>query len=340
MMNLIVAFRREVGRLLGSGSVRAKAPYRRRADLVLAAVVLAGSALSAPSPASADPLRFAIVTHGSGDAYWSTVRLGVDAAALQMNVSVTYQAPPTFDMGVMAKMIEAATATHPDGLIVSIPDPDALGPAIKQAVAAGIPVLAIDSGINEARPLGAMMFMGEEEYEAGVAAGKRMKAAGITSALCLNHEVGNADLDHRCEGFAKGFAGRVEVLAINQDPTESRNRILSALTTHKDVDGMLALGADAAAAMLQTLDAPGVRGRMKGVGTFDLSPQILQSVSDGKLLFGIDEQPYLLGYLPIVFMKLYHDYKLMPAADVNTGPNFVTQADAKAVLDLARKGLR
>ena len=309
--------------------------------LVFSAALLAACASSGVPAASADDVRFAIVTHGPGsDAYWATVKLGVNAAALQMGVSVTYQAPATFDMGAMAKMIEAATASRPDGLIVSIPDPDALGPAIKQAVAAGIPVLAIDSGINESRPLGAMMFMGEEEYDAGVAAGKRMKAAGITNALCLNHEVGNADLDHRCEGFTKGFAGYVEVLAINQDPTESRNRILSALATHKDVDGMLALGADSAAAMLQALDAPGVRGRLKGAATFDLSPQILQAIIAGKLLFGIDEQPYLLGYLPIVFMKLYHDYKLMPAVDVNTGPNFVTQADAQAVLDLSRKGIR
>ena len=304
------------------------------AGLVAAAALFGGHA-------AAEPMRLAIITHGSGsDAYWSSVKLGVEAAARQMGVSVTYETPPTFDMGRMAKMIEAATASHPDGLIVSIPDPDALGPAIKQAVAAGIPVLAIDSGIKESRPLGAMMFMGQEEYDAGVAAGERMKAAGITSALCLNHEVGNADLDHRCEGFAKGFGGRVGVLAINGDPTESRNRILSALATHKYIDGMLALGADAATAMLQALDAPGIRERMKGAGTFDLSPQILQAVSDDKLLFGIDEQPYLLGYLPVVFMKLYHDYKLMPAVDVNTGPNFVTRDGARAVLELSKQGIR
>ena len=304
------------------------------------AVVLALTAMTT-GRASADPVRFAIITHGIGtDSYWTTLKLGVAAAAKQMGVSVTYEAPSTFDMGEMAKMIEAATLSHPDGLIVSIPDPDALGPAIKQAVAAGIPVLAIDSGINESRSLGAIMFMGEEEYEAGVAAGLRIKAAGVTSALCLNHEVGNADLDHRCEGFAKGFGGRVDVLGINQDQAESRSRIVNALSTRKDVDGMLALGADSAAAMLQALEAPGLRARIKGAATFDLSPQILQAVKEGKLLFGIDEQPYLLGYLPIVFMKLYHDYKLMPAVDVNTGPNFVTKADAQAVLELSKQGIR
>ena len=303
--------------------------------LVAAAALLGGQAC-------ADSIRIAVVTHGqAGDSYWSSVKLGVDAAAKQMGVTVQYQAPQTFDMAQMGKMIEAATASRPDGLVVSIPDPDALGPAIKQAVAAGIPVLAIDSGLKESRPLGAMMFMGQEEYDSGVAAGEKMKAAGITNALCLNHEVGNADLDHRCEGFAKGLGGgKMEVLAINQDPTESKNRILSALATRKTVDGMLALGAGAATAMLQALDSPGIRDRMKGAGSFDLSPEILSAVSEGKLMFGIDEQPYLLGYLPIVFMKLYHDYKLMPAVDVNTGPNFVMKGDAQAVLELSKQGIR
>ena len=103
---------------------------------------------------------------------------------------------------------------------------------------------------------------------------------------------------------------------------------------------MLALGAGAAAAMIQALAEPGIADRMKATGTFDLSPEILTAVSEGKLMFGIDEQPYLLGYLPIVFMKLYHDYKLMPAVDVNTGPNFVMKADALTVLELSKQGVR
>ena len=290
---------------------------------------------------AADRVRLIVVTHGqASDSYWSSVKLGVDASAKQMGVDVQYEAPQTFDMAAMAKLIQAATSAKPDGLVVSIPDADALGPAIRQAVAAGIPVIAIDSGLVDARKLGALTFMGEEEFDAGVATGRKMKLAGITNALCFNHEVGNVDLDHRCEGFAQGLGGKVEVIAINQDPTESKNRILSALSTHKDVDGVLALGASGAVSLLQALDSPGVATHLKGAGSFDLSPEILEAVDQGKLLFGIDEQPYLLGYLPIVFLKLYHDYKLMPAVDVNTGPNFVTKADARTVLELSRQGVR
>lgn len=305
------------------------------ASLVAASLLLPGSSWAA------DKLRLIVVTHGqAGDSYWSSVKLGVDAAAKQMGVDVQYEAPQTFDMAAMAKLIQAATSAKPDGLVVSIPDPDALGSAIKQAVAAGIPVVAIDSGLSDARKLGALTFMGQEEYDAGVATGEKMKAAGITNALCLNHEVGNADLDHRCEGFAKGLGGKVEVIAINEDPTESKNRILSALATRKDVDGLLTLGASGAVPLIQALDSPGIRARIKGAGSFDLSPEILDAVDEGKLLFGIDEQPYLLGYLPIVFLKLYHDYRLMPAVDVNTGPSFVTKADAKTVLELSKQGIR
>lgn len=310
------------------------------AGLMAAAGVIAVG-LPATGAWAADKLRLIVVTHGqASDSYWSSVKLGVDAAAKQMNVNVQYEAPQTFDMAAMAKMIVSATAAHPDGIVVSIPDADALGPAIKQAVAAGIPVVAIDSGLADAKKLGAMMFMGQEEFDAGVATGERMKAAGLKNVLCLNHEIGNADLDHRCEGFAKGLGGKSEVLAINQDPTESKNRILGALASRKDVDGLLALGASGAVSMLQALDSPGIRARIKGAGSFDLSPEILTAVDKGDLLFGIDEQPYLLGYLPVVFLKLYHDYKLMPAVDVNTGPSFVMKDNAKAVLDLSKQGIR
>ena len=308
---------------------------------ILASCVALAAAMLPGASRAADKLHLIVVTHGqAGDSYWSSVKLGVDAGAKQMDVDVRYEAPQTFDMGAMAKLIQAATAAHPDGLVVSIPDPDALGPAIKQAVAAGIPVVAIDSGLADARKLGALTFMGQEEYDAGVATGERMKVAGITNALCLNHEVGNADLDHRCEGFAKGLGGKTEVIAISEDPTESKNRILSALATRKDVNGLLALGASGAVPLLQALDSPGIAAQIKGAGSFDLSPEILAAVDQGKLLFGIDEQPYLLGYLPIVFLKLYHDYRLMPAVDVNTGPSFVTKADANTVLELSKQGIR
>src|SRR6185436_6341218 len=145
------------------------------------------------------PLRFVVVSHGqASDPFWSVVKNGVDAAAKDMRVTVEYQAPGTFDMVAMAQLIDAAVATSPDGLVVSIPDADALGDSIRAAVEAGIPVISMNSGSDVAAEFGLLNHVGQTEYEAGLGAGERMGEAGVTKAICVNQEVGNAALDERC----------------------------------------------------------------------------------------------------------------------------------------------
>ena len=80
-----------------------------------------------------------------------------------MGVDVSYQAPQTTDMVAMSRMIDAAVTQKVQGLVVSIPDPTALGKSIKAAVAAGIPVIIIDSGEDQVEAMGAKLFVGTSE---------------------------------------------------------------------------------------------------------------------------------------------------------------------------------
>ena len=101
----------------------------------------------ATAATAADQTRVVFITHGQGgDPYWSVVKNGMDDAAKALGVKAEYLAPETFDMAKMAQMIDAATASKPDGMVISIPDEAALSGAVKNAVAAGIPVIVIDSG--------------------------------------------------------------------------------------------------------------------------------------------------------------------------------------------------
>ena len=190
---------------------------------------------SAQDSTDRSQLRFVVVTHGqASDPFWSVVQNGVEQAGKDMGVKVEYQAPPTFDMVAMSQLIDAAVASKPDGLVVSIPDADALGPSIKAAVDAGIPVISMNSGSDVAAELGVLTHVGQTEYEAGLGAGERMGEAGVKNALCVNQEVGNVALDLRCQGFTDGLAksgGTVEVLAVDlTDPTDAQQRIEAALT--------------------------------------------------------------------------------------------------------------
>jgi simple sugar transport system substrate-binding protein len=290
--------------------------------------------------------KFAVVTHGqASDPFWSVVKNGVDQAAKDEGVTVTYQAPATFDMVAMSRLIDAAVASKPDGLVVSIPDANALGPSIKKAVAAGIPVLSINSGSDVYKSLGVLTHIGQTEYEAGLQGGERMAAAGVKNALCVNQEVGNAALDLRCKGFTDAMAktgATVKVLAVNlADPTDAQNRIEGAIRSSGSIDGILALGPTGSTPALQALQKNNQLDKIK-LATFDLSPEVLQAVRDGKMLFAIDQQQYIQGYLPIVFLTLYKKYGTIPGTGgvITTGPAFVTKDNAAQVIDLSKKGIR
>jgi simple sugar transport system substrate-binding protein len=312
--------------------------------VMFASVSFASQTLGQGSRDRSD-LRFVVVTHGqASDPYWSVVQNGVNQAAEDMGVQVDYQAPDTFDMVAMAQLIDAAVASQPDGMAISIPDADALGESIQAGVDAGIPMVSLDSGSDVAAEMGMLTHVGQTEYEAGVGAGQRMGEAGVTTALCVNQEVGNVALDDRCRGFTDGLAesgGTVEVVEVDlNNPTEAQARIEAALSANAEVDGILTLGPTGAAPALEALGGTGQLGQIQ-LATFDLSPDVLDAIENGDMLFAIDSQQYMQGYLPIVLLTLYAtNLNTIANPVLMTGPGFVTQENAAEVIDLAAAGTR
>lgn len=297
-------------------------------------------ALMAGTVQAQDDNRFVVVTHGvPSDPFWSVVKNGAEAAADVVGATVEYRAPSTFDMAKMQQLVDAAVASNPDGLIVSFTDEDALGGVVQRATNNGIPVITINSGGEVARKYGARLHIGQSEYEAGKQAAEHMQELGVEKGLCVNHEQGNQGLDQRCDGFLEGFDGNAEQLATTYDPTSIRNAIVAYLNENSDVRGILTLGALAAEPMIQAMREQGATD-MFTLGTFDLSPGILESLEQGGLDFAIDQQQYLQGYLPVMFLDQYVKNGLLPAGDVATGPGFVTQEDAAQVIELSEQGIR
>jgi simple sugar transport system substrate-binding protein len=289
--------------------------------------------------------RIAVVTHGqASDPFWSVVANGVKAAASDEGVTTDYNAPQTFDMVAMSQLIDAAVASQPDGLIVSIPDADALGPSIQKAVDAGIPVISINSGSDVFADLGVLVHIGQTEEVAGQLAGQRMKEAGVTKAICVNQEVGNSALDLRCKGFEEGFGSPVEVVPVDlNDPGGITQSITGALQSDPDINGILTLGPTASTPALQALTDGGLIGKVQ-IATFDLSTDVLNAIDKGDMLFAIDQAQYLQGYLAVVFMTQYlaTGAVALGSADriVLTGPQFVTKENAAAVIKYTDEGVR
>ena len=320
--------------------------------LVLAACSSGGSggsgstSSSSSCPSSRSSLHFYVITHGqASDPFWSVVKRGVDQAGKDMCVNVTYEAPPTFDMVAMAHLIDAAVATKPSGLVVSIPDANALGPSIKSAVAAGIPVISINSGSDVAASLGVLVHVGQTEEVAGMGGGQKMGAAGVKHALCVNQEVGNAALELRCKGFKEGLAaadgGTIKEIGVNlNNPTQTQQTIQAALQHDPTIDGVMTLGPTGATPALKALQALNDVGKIK-LATFDLSSDVLQAIKAGNMLFAIDQQQYLQGYLPIVLLTLYRTNLNAIANQVLlTGPGYVTSQNVAQVIQLTAAGTR
>jgi len=300
---------------------------------------LAAAAVAFAAPAFAADII--VVSHGqASDPFWSVVKNGVEKAAADTGANVEYRAPETFDMVAMSQLIDAAVNQEPDGIVVSIPDGDALGPSIEKAVAAGIPVISMNSGSNVSKGLGALLHVGQEEFDAGLAAGEMMKSMGNSKAICVNHEVGNVSLDDRCAGFAEGFGGDVIVLPTTNDPAEIEAKVKAALDSDPDVDTVIALGASLAGEpSVAAVKAVGREGDV-AIGSFDLSANFLESVSNGEAAFAIDQQQFLQGYLPVVFLAMHAEFGLMPGGNVPSGPNLITADKAAQVVELSAQGIR
>ncbi len=293
-------------------------------------------------------LKFYVITHGqASDPFWSVVKKGVDQAAKDMGVTANYEAPTstTFDVVAMSHLIDTAVAAHPDGIVVSIPDPTGLGPSIKAAVAAGIPVISINSGSDVAKSLGVLVHIGQTEEQAGIGGGLKMGAAGVKHALCVNQEVGNAALTLRCKGFQEGLTqadgGTVKVIGVNlSNPTQTQQTIEAALQHDTSIDGILTLGPTGATPTIKALQDLNKLGQIK-LATFDLSSDVLNAIKSGQMLFAIDQQQYLQGYLPIVLLTLYKTNLNTIANDIlQTGPGFVTSDNVSQVIQLTAQGTR
>jgi len=308
---------------------------------LVASLGLAFAVAAAPAHAADAQPTILVVTHGqASDPFWSIVKNGAMQAAKDANAKVEYRAPETFDMVAMSKLIDAAVNQKPAGLVISDPDPDALGAAVKRAVSAGIPVVSMNSGIDAASKLGIAFHVGQEELSAGRIVGAELKKRGATKVLCVNQEVGNAALDQRCKGVTEGFGGPVVTLPTTTDPAEIESKIRASLSSDSAINAVIGLSAplvgERAVAAVQGL---GLGGKVK-VASYDLSAGFLKAIVDGKAEFAVDQQPFLQGYIPVLSLALKSRYGVLPAGNVPSGPSFVTKANAAQVIDLSAKGIR
>jgi len=312
---------------------------------VIGFILVSCSNSEKPINKSEKKITIKMVTHGQAtDPFWSVVSNGAKDAAEDLGIAFHYQSPQNFDMVTMSQMIDAVVATEPDGLILSVPDIPALRKSIVSASKKNIPIIVINSGSEIMEEVDILTYVGQSEYEAGIKAGEEMLKTGVNNVLCINHEIGNISLDQREQGFREILIeNNVDVKTVPidaSDPSETREIVRAFLSSNKGVDGILALGPLGAIPIVSLLKDIDPQKKIS-MATFDFTPEIIDGIMDGHIVFALDQQQYLQGYLPIVLMDLYITNKNTPAyKKLETGPSIINIENAQDVLALSKKGSR
>ena len=280
-----------------------------------------------------------MVTHASpGDSFWTVVQNGAEAAAAKLGVKLDYSASGG-NVQKQVQLITSAAAARPAAIITSLADPTAFTPPIKAAEAAGVPVFTMNSGTNVYTATGSLGHVGEDASVAGKGVGQEFNSLRVKHVLCIIQERGNTDLENYCAGLKGAFSGQYTVMYVNgtTDLTGTQQQIQAELASNPSIDAVFSL--DAPIAPLVVAAATAINRKVT-VGTWTLSPQVLQDIASGQIAFAEDQQPYLQGYLSVVTAYLYATDGVRPSGAVLTGPNFVTKANAAQVIELSTKGTR
>jgi simple sugar transport system substrate-binding protein len=292
-----------------------------------------------PEKSSDLNLTYAIVTHGApGDAFWDRVKSGAERAGKDYGVKVEYSSDA--DPAKQSQLVDGAVADKANGIIVSMANPDGLEQSVKNAVAAGIPVVTINSGIDKWKEFGAMTHIGQSEQIAGNAVGARLKTAGWKNALCVIQEAGNVGLEERCKAVASTMGGKVTNLQVDgTDDNAVQATITSKLQADKAIDGVLTLGGQYAIDAVSAVEESGSSAK---IATFDLSADVITNITAGKIEFAVDQQPFVQGYAAVtaLYLKSINGNDLGGGQPVYSGPAFVTKENAEAVGKYAAKGTR
>ncbi|MBV9944208.1 MAG: substrate-binding domain-containing protein, partial [Solirubrobacterales bacterium] len=271
--------------------------------------------------------KFALITHGDNGSFWSVVYKGAKDAAADLGCTLTEvygsqqqgQAQP--DDNAENAQIQNAINAHVNGMAVSNHDPALMNPTLAKAAAAGIPVVLLNAGCDDADIAAskALTCVGQPEQLAGQAAGAAFKKLGATNVLCIIHQSGQNLLD-RCNGIAQalgvgqqcksgsapssGTACTELTLSTPNaasNPQQAIGQVTSYLQAHSGINAVMALN-NAIGTALVTSKPPS----NPKVATFDLNSGVQADLQNGSMAFAIDQQQYLQGYLPIVFLDLYN----------------------------------
>lgn len=308
---------------------------------------LLAAALGAGPVVAAD---IAVIAGSANDEFFNRVKKGVDQAALVVEAnggSVTYMPTQNYDnFGPdLVGLINTAVGLGVEGIATPIWVPEAQVPALQAAAAQGVRIMVYNSGAEHREAVSGLNYFGADDRVAGVAGGEYLAARGARKILCHIHVPGAVNLESRCDGVTEGAASAgAEVVRLptpanlDSDLTGTSEAIKAEIIGDPGIDAVItgaAWASDAAAIAISQA------GREVMLGTFDLSPSVLERIEAGTQTFAIDQQPYLQSFLAATMLAAHLDFGTdLPTSPVLTGPAIVDAVNVAVTMAGVRKGAR
>jgi simple sugar transport system substrate-binding protein len=308
---------------------------------------------TAAMAATASAANIAVVGGKADDLFWNKIKKGMDDACLAVVANggkCNYLQLQTYDnLGAdAAQLIRTAISQGVDGLVVPNWVPEAQDPAIKEAMEKGIKVILINAGNGDkAKELGAINYVGNDEYQAGLAAGTYYASKGQKNIICINTVPGAANLEARCKGVADGakeggsVANQLPLPASSfGDPTAVAEAIKATLTKDETIDGAITISAGDADSAATGIEQAGKTGKVI-LGSFDFNQSGLDRIKAGTQGFAVDQQPYLQSNIGVNLLAAHIDFgNLLPTMPVLTGPGIVDSTNIEPTLKGVAAGAR
>jgi ribose transport system substrate-binding protein len=254
--------------------------------------------------------NYYLVTANKSIPYWQTAANGFFEAAKQMNVRAEVVGPDTYDPNAERDEFHKLLSKNPKpaGILVSPADPELIKPEIDAAIAAGIPVLTIDTDSPNSNRL---FFIGTNNHQAGLIGGqvlaKQLNGKGNVVAYTMPNQV---NLDERMHGYRDALEKTPgikisQVIDIKGDPRIAFDQTQNMIDKKEPVDAFICLEAQAGKEVATVLDNNHLSGK-KPVVAMDTDEKTLDWINKGVIAATVAQKPYTMGYVGIKMVDDYH----------------------------------
>ncbi len=283
--------------------------------------------------------------------YWKAAGTGFSNAATQLKVRADFIGPQTYDAKAESDALEQAVQKKPTGILLGVTDPALLKQGIDKAVAAGIPVITIDSDAPSSKRL---FFIGTNNYQAGFTGGLRLaqelKGKGDVVVFTMPDQ---PNLQDRLRGYRDALARTPEikitrVVDIQGDPRIAFDTTTQIVGKERDkVDGFVCLEAQSGKEVASILNSYHVTG--KTIMAMDTDQETLDWIQKGVIAATIAQKPYTMAFVGMQMLdNLYHHKPSSLTADwsrnsyapipsfVDTGSDLIDKSNVQSFIDAGK----